>query len=138
MRVVSILMACLACGALATAMAQTTSTTAATPAPATTASTPVTAPPASAAPAATSAAPATAASAAAPDTSMMDKKMISRGYKPAMAGNERVYCRKEDQIGTHLPQKKVCLTAQQAEQAEHDAKEVTEQMQRTNKPVGGT
>jgi hypothetical protein len=69
---------------------------------------------------------------------MMDRKMISRGYKPAMAGNDRVYCRKEDQVGTHLPPKKVCLTAQQAEQAEHDAKEITEQMQRTNKPVGGT
>jgi hypothetical protein len=137
MRLVSIVIGCLACGAVATAIAQTTSTTAATPAPSRTASAPATAPPASAAPAATSAAPATAA-VAAPDTSMMVKKMISRGYKPAMAGNERVYCRKEDQIGTHLPQKKVCLTAQQAEQAEHDAKEMTEQMQRTNKPVGGT
>ncbi|HEY2809371.1 MAG TPA: hypothetical protein VGI91_11315 [Steroidobacteraceae bacterium] len=125
-------------GVAITAAAQTTSTPAATPAAAATASAPATAPAAPAASAAVSAAPAAAAAAAAPETSMMDKKMISRGYKPAMAGNDRVYCRKEDQIGTHLPPKKVCLTAQQAEQAEHDAKEITEQMQRTNKPVGGT
>ncbi len=133
MRVVSIVTGCLALCAALTASAQNTSTPAATPAAA--ASAPATAPAATAAAPPAAAAPAAAASA--PDTSRMDRKMISRGYKPEMAGNERVYCRKEDQVGTHLAPKKVCLTAQQAELAEHDAREITEQMQRANKPVGG-
>lgn len=136
MRAVPIVIGCLALGALATATAQTT--TAVTPAAAATTSAPSPAPAAAAAPPAASAAPAAAATAAAaPTTYPMDKKMISKGYKPEMAGGERVYCRKEDQIGSHLPAKKICLTAQQAEQAEHDAKEFTEQVQRSSKPIGG-
>jgi hypothetical protein len=134
MRVVSILMGCLALGAVAAVEAQTSAVAA--PAPAPTAPAAAIAPAATAAPAA---APASNAAPAAASTAAMDKKMISRGYKPEMtAGNERVYCRKEDQIGTRLAPKKVCLTAEQADLAEHDAKETTERIQRSNKPVGGT
>jgi hypothetical protein len=64
----------------------------------------------------------------------MDKQMISRGYKPEMHGSERVYCRKEDQIGTHLPPVKTCVTAEQATINARDAKEYTENAQRMATP----
>ncbi|MBS0579856.1 MAG: hypothetical protein JSR36_11430 [Proteobacteria bacterium] len=132
MRVISIVLGCMALGALATAGAQTPPVATPSAAPAT----PASAPPAAAAPAAAPASNASAASAAAA-TAAIDRKMISRGYKPEMAGNDRVYCRKEDQIGTRLAPKKVCLTAEQADLAEHDAKEYAERLQRSGKPIGG-
>jgi hypothetical protein len=62
--------------------------------------------------------------------------MISRGYKPEMHGDQRVYCRKEEQIGTHLPAVKTCVTADQAALAEHDGQEYTQAIQRTGTPPG--
>ena len=55
--------------------------------------------------------------------------MISKGYKPEMKGSERVYCRKEDQVGTHLPPVKTCVTPEQAAINARDAKEYTENAQ---------
>ncbi len=133
MRCVSVVMSCLAVGAFSTAPAQTASPVA--PAPSTQASTP----PATAAPAATAATAAPSASTAAaapaaPTVYPMDKQMISKGYKPEMHGSERVYCRKEDQIGTHLPPVKTCVTAEQAAINARDAKEYTENAQRMAAP----
>lgn len=130
MRCVSVVMSCLAVGAFSTAPAQTASPVA--PAPSTQASTP----PATAAPAATAAPSASTAAAApaAPTVYPMDKQMISKGYKPEMHGSERVYCRKEDQIGTHLPPVKTCVTAEQAAINARDAKEYTENAQRMAAP----
>ena len=56
--------------------------------------------------------------------------MISRGYKPEMNGDQRVYCRKEDQIGTHLPPVKKCVTAEQAAINAQNAKDYTLQVQK--------
>lgn len=130
MRCVAVVMSCLAVGAFSTALAQTASPVA--PAPSTQAS----APAATAAPAAPASptAPTAAATPPAPTVYPMDKQMISRGYKPEMHGSERVYCRKEDQIGTHLPPVKTCVTAEQAVINARDAKEYTENAQRMATP----
>jgi hypothetical protein len=112
--------------------AATVATPAAPPAAATPASSPVAAAAAAAKPAAAST---TAASAAGAPTSAFEKQLIAKGYKPAMYGDQKMYCHEEQVLGSRLGGKKVCATADQLAIDQQNAKELTEHAQKM--PVNG-
>jgi hypothetical protein len=89
-------------------------------------------PAAAAKPAASSTAPAATEHAApvvvsAPQMDQEEKHFVSEGYKVEMRNGEKVYCRREEVLGSHLGGQKQCASGQQlmfiekdsARQAEH-------------------
>ena len=92
-------------------------------------------------PTATANAPAATSSAPAPATGqklvLEDKtltntevsRLLSQGYKPQKGRNDTVlYCREEAQMGTHFT-KKVCMSADQIKQATLDSTDLTRKFQ---------
>jgi len=66
------------------------------------------------------------------DKSLTDaqvKQLLARGYKPKGSGDQVLYCRREQQLGSHF-ETKVCKTADQIKRDELDSQENTQQMQR--------
>jgi hypothetical protein len=128
-------------GAVALALADpsttapdTTTAPAAASAPAATATTPgAQASPAPAA-TATSAATATAKPAIDPE----EKRLIAMGYKPEMRNGQKVFCRREQILGSRLAEGKNCATAEQLKISQQETQDVIEKIQRTQKnPTGG-
>jgi hypothetical protein len=80
------------------------------------------------------AAPAAASSAAAAPANqgptMWEKELMAKGYKPAMYGNQKMYCHQEETLGTRLGGHKICATADQLALDQHNAKELTERTQK--------
>ena len=57
------------------------------------------------------------------------QRMLSQGYKPQKGRDNTVlYCRNEAQMGTHF-EKKVCMTADQIKQATLDSADLTRKFQ---------
>ena len=113
---------------LATPSAAPAAVIADSPAPATSAATQ--APPPAASPAAASqpAAPkATAAAALSGD----EQRLLSQGYKPYMRNGEKIYCRREAQLGSRISDVQHCGTVAQLTTATRNGKDYTEQAQRT-------
>ena len=115
---------------------------ASTPAAATTAA-PATAA-AATSPAPASSAPTTApaaASTSAPAKPAVDpdeRRLVAEGYKPQMRGGTKVYCKREQVLGSRLGASEVCATADQLKSSTQNSRDATEQSQRygTN-PRGG-
>ena len=126
-------LACVGAGAISLALAdpsttapETTTAPAAATAPAATATTP--ADQASPAP---SAAPTSAATAPVkPAVDPEEKRLIAMGYKPEMHNGEKVFCRKEEALGSRLTAQKICGTAAQLKAAQTDFREGVERAQR--------
>lgn len=158
MRFVVGALACMAVGGISLALADP-STTASPPsppsapsalsAPAAAAPTPQAAP---ATPASTTPAPAAhAASAAAPaqdnkpavivqgtpEFDTVQKHFLAEGYKLEMRNGEKVFCRREEQLGSRLGGQKVCSTALQLMVTERQAQaSVDKSMMQQNNPSG--
>jgi len=124
MRIAVGLLACLAVGALNTALADPP--TEANPAAPAGQSAPATA--ATPAAAATTAAPATPA--ANPDVDKDTQHFIAEGYKPEMRHGEQVYCKKDASLGSRVNMVKTCGTLEQLKLQERAAKENVSNMQR--------
>jgi hypothetical protein len=143
MRFVVGVLACMGVGGLAladpatpepapTAAAPSTPTTPSTPTSA--AATPAPAPAAPAAPAAAPAVPAgpTAAPAshpAPPTSDFEEKRLLSEGYRIEMRNGERVFCHREEVLGSRVEGRKVCNTKQQLELTESQSKHNLERTQ---------
>lgn len=56
------------------------------------------------------------------------KQLLARGYKPQSRGGDVLYCRREQQLGSHF-ETKICKSAAQIMQDELDSKETTRNMQ---------
>lgn len=134
-------LACVSAGAISLAVADpsttapdTTTAPAAATAPAATATTPG----AQASPA-PSAAPTSAATAAVkPAVDPEEKRLIAMGYKPEMRNGEKVFCRREQTLGSRLSEAKHCATAEQLKISQQETQDVIEKIQRTQKnPTGG-
>jgi hypothetical protein len=104
------------------------------------------APTATGAPAATSApaAPAAATSppASKPAASEIDpdeKHFIAAGYKPEMRGGVKVFCRREQVLGSRLGgEQKHCATVEQLKVSEQESKDLGRRLQQVQKnPQGG-
>jgi len=116
--------------------AASASTPAAAAAPATAAA-PTSPAPASSPPSTASAAAATSAPAK-PAVDADERRLIAEGYKPQMRGGTKVYCKREQVLGSRLGTPEVCATADQLKTSTQNSREATEQSQRygTN-PRGG-
>jgi len=88
-----------------------------------------TAAPASSAPAAASAT-SSASAPAKPAVDADEKRLIAEGYKPEMRGGTKVYCKREQVLGSRLGAPEHCSTAEQLKATTQMSREVTEQSQR--------
>ena len=129
---------------LALADQSTTPEAGATPSASATPATPATAATPAAAPQAASAAPQAAAttpaatSAAAPTAVDMDeKRLIAAGYKMHMKNGEKVFCRREEELGTRLGAHMTCGTAAQLKATEIETREQLEKAQRLQSSPSG-
>jgi hypothetical protein len=126
-------LACLGAGAISLAVADPPITAPDTPA----------APAAATAPAATAPTPGTQASAvpsaaptpaaAAPVKPAVDpeeKRLIAMGYKPEMRHGEKVFCRREEELGSRLARKLECGTVKELAAAWTQSREAWEKAQR--------
>jgi hypothetical protein len=122
-RIVGVL-ACLSISAVSVALADPPASSA-----------PAAAQPADSTPAAASAqssAPATATTAAEapkPDVDAQEKHFLAEGYKIEMHNGEKLFCRREEQMGTRLGATKTCATAQQLTVTEQQTKQGLERYQ---------
>jgi hypothetical protein len=90
----------------------------------------------------TPAATATAAAAATADAESLDaqleKRLRGQGYKPYMQNGQRVFCRREDVLGSRLEGRLLCQTLDEARASENEARNDTEHLQRLIKPCMST
>ncbi len=142
MRLFSGVLACVFAGAVSMALAEdpppsTTNSSAAAPsaAPATTAATP-----APVAGTTKSAVTVTAAATppAAPEVDPMEKHFISEGYRMQMRNGQKVFCRREEQLGSRLGGAMTCNSAEELKQIETQAHATVEraQNQQSSGPTG--
>ena len=59
-----------------------------------------------------------------------EKMLKARGYHVEMRHGEKLYCRSEEVLGSRVPGKKICGTADELQDREHSSKEMTESAQR--------
>jgi hypothetical protein len=133
-------LACVSAGAISLALADpsttapdTTTAPAAASAPAATATTPGAQ--ASPAPSATAASATTAP--AKPAIDPEEKRLIAMGYKPEMRNGEKVFCRREQTLGSRLGEAKHCASAEQLKVSHQETHDVMDKIQRTQKNPQG-
>jgi len=67
-----------------------------------------------------------------------EKRLIAQGYKPEMLNGQKVFCRREQTLGSRLGEAKHCATAEQLKISQQESHDVIEKIQRTQKnPAGG-
>jgi hypothetical protein len=97
---------------------------------------PSTSAPSTSAPSAPATAPTDQAAAAAADAakaaevSAKEKHFLSEGYKPEMHGGEKMFCRRQGDLGSRLSSHKICGTVDQLDAAERETQADVEQAQR--------
>ena len=60
----------------------------------------------------------------------LEKQLLSEGYGVETRGGQKVFCRREQTLGSRLPGPKVCETAARLKAAEAEAKDATEHVQK--------
>jgi len=75
-------------------------------------------------------------SAPAEESEQLDRHFLAEGYKTEMHGSQKVYCRKEETIGTRLGTVKNCGTVDQLKQREDLAAQAAHTMQRSSQRPG--
>ncbi len=133
------LLALLGAGDVSTSLADAPASPEATPSATAPAAPPTTSAPAVSPPAAAAAAPnaastATAASDAA--TSAQEKRLRSAGYKPEMQNGQKVWCRREGELGSRLGGQKVCGTADELKLTVDQSQEAVRQTQKLYNATG--
>jgi len=135
MRFVVGALACMAVGGISLALADP-STPASVPSPPSAPSAPTA--PAAAAPTAAPATPAPAtpqaapAAAATPAIDPEERRLLAQGYRMQMRRGEKVFCRREEVLGSRLEGKMNCSTAQQLKSTQDQAQEAAQRLQRQN------
>ena len=66
-----------------------------------------------------------------------EKRLISQGYKPEMRNGEKVFCRREQTLGSRLGEAKHCATAEQLKVSHQETHDVMDKIQRTQKNPQG-
>jgi hypothetical protein len=68
---------------------------------------------------------------------MDERQLISKGYKPEMRDGQKVFCRRDDELGSRIGSVKHCATVEQWKQSQQAGREETESIQRTQvNPTG--
>ena len=66
-----------------------------------------------------------------------EKHFVAEGYKMEMRHGEKVFCRREEMLGSRLNAQKVCSTAEQLTRTETEAQaSVTRSMMQQSNPTG--
>ena len=134
-------LACVGAGAVSLALADpstTASETTTAPAAATARAATATTPGAQASPAPSATATSAATAPAKPAIDPEEKRLIAEGYRPEMHNGEKVFCRREQTLGSRLGEAKHCATAEQLKVSQQETHDVIEKVQRTQKnPAGG-
>ena len=66
-----------------------------------------------------------------------EKHFLAEGYKMEMRHGEKVFCRREEMLGSRLNAQKVCSTAEQLTRTETEAQaSVTRSMMQQSNPTG--
>ncbi|SRR6266436_5294088 len=135
MRFVVGALACMAVGGISLALADP-STTASAPSPPSAPSAPsapaaaaLTPAPATPAPVTPQTAPAAAAT---PAIDPEERRLLAQGYRMQMRHGEKVFCRREEVLGSRLEGKMNCSTAQQLKSTQDQAQEAAQRLQRQN------
>jgi hypothetical protein len=61
---------------------------------------------------------------------LQEKWLRNQGYKPYMRNNEKMFCKREVPLGSHLPTTLHCVTVAEAELMQKEGKETAERLQR--------
>jgi len=134
MRFVVGALACMAVGGISLALADPSTTSPAQTAPST--ATAAGTSPAATSPAPTTAAPVTPqaapAAAATPTIDPEERRLLAEGYRMQMRHGEKVFCRREEVLGSRLEGKMNCSTAQQLKTTRDQAQEAAQRLQRQN------
>jgi hypothetical protein len=72
-----------------------------------------------------------------PTVDLDEKHFASQGYKTEMRNGEKVFCRREQVLGTRLGEEKHCATLEQLKVLEQESKDTAEKFQRTQKNPHG-
>ena len=133
MRFVVAVLTCMSVGGTSLALADPPSTSPQQTAPAT-----PTAPAAPAASAPAAAATQAAPASAKPELDPLEKRFLAQGYRMQMRHGERVFCRKEEVLGSRLEGRVSCNTAAQLKAIEQQSQEAVERAQRGTVPKQGS
>lgn len=96
------------------------------------------APPASSSPGQSPADSATAAAAKAAEDDAEAKRLLAQGYKPETRGGTKVWCRRQEELGSRLaPAHKTCGTAEELKMTAHENQEVVEHIQKVGSQPSG-
>jgi hypothetical protein len=72
-----------------------------------------------------------------PALSADEQRLLSQGYKPQMRNGEKIYCRREAQLGSRIPDVQHCGTVTQLKDATLNGQDYAEKAQRTQlNPAG--
>ena len=135
MRFVVGALACMAVGGISLALADPSTTASALSppsdpsAPSAPAAAALTPAPASPAPVTLQTAPAAAAT---PAIDPEERRLLAQGYRMQMRHGEKVFCRREEVLGSRLEGKMNCSTAQQLKSTQDQAQEAAQRLQRQN------
>ncbi|HEY0768680.1 MAG TPA: hypothetical protein VGD47_12040 [Steroidobacteraceae bacterium] len=136
MRFVVGVLVCMGAGAISLALADPSTTAPAATAPAAPVAAPSTTAPAPTAPAApvaaatTPAATATAPTPATPGVDPEEKRLLAAGYRMQLRHGEKMFCRREEEIGSRLGGREVCRTKEQLRVTQESAKDAVIEAQR--------
>jgi hypothetical protein len=89
------------------------------------------------APAASAPAAITTTDPAKPALNPDEKLLLSRGYKLEMHGGQKLFCRREQVLGSRLGEQKHCGTVDQLKVSQQESQEATEKIQRNQKNPQG-
>ena len=129
MRFVVGALACMAVGGISLALADPSTTSPAQTAPSTATAAGTSPAPTTAAPVTPQAAPAAAAT---PAIDPEERRLLAEGYRMQMRHGEKVFCRREEVLGSRLEGKMNCSTAQQLKTTRDQAQEAAQRLQRQN------
>jgi len=132
MRIVVGVLACIGAGVLAVAVADPPPPEQ----PAHAASSSSTTAPAAQAPSAPQSTP-VAPALAKPVIDPEERRLIAQGYKPEMRNGEKVFCRRDQTLGSRLGEAKHCATAEQLKVSHQETHDVMDKIQRTQKNPQG-
>ena len=132
-------LAFLGAGAVSLALADpSTAAPDTTPAPATAPAATAPTPGAQASPAPSATATSATTAPAKPAIDPEEKRLIAMGYKPEMRNGAKVFCRREQTLGSRLGEAKHCASAEQLKISQQETQDVIEKIQRAQKnPAGG-
>jgi hypothetical protein len=78
-----------------------------------------------------------AAAAAAAERAALERRLTNSGYKPRMRDGTKVWCKRQDELGSRLGVQEVCATPEEWRRSFRDNQEVVEHIQKIDGHLTG-